>query len=96
VGLPPLGEDLGMNAPPQDARRETLLSYTAAALMLGVSKRTLMRWIEAGRIPVVALSERTKRIKPADLREFIHQSAAPDRGGTLSSGGTKCHHKTNT
>ncbi len=60
----------------QDGRPGALLSYDEAAADLRISKRTLMRLIKAGRIPVVALSERTKRIKPADLRELLHQSTA--------------------
>jgi excisionase family DNA binding protein len=68
-----------VNVPFQAKLREALLSYNEAAVLLRVSKRTLMRWIDAGRLPVVILSQRTRRIRPADLREFIHQTARPDQ-----------------
>jgi excisionase family DNA binding protein len=48
------------------------LTYAEAASKLGISTRTLMRWIDAGRLPVVTFSERIKRIRVADLRDLIH------------------------
>jgi excisionase family DNA binding protein len=54
------------------------MTYTDAAAELGVSKRTIRRWIDAGRIPVVVLSPRVKRLRRIDLRMLVHECMAPN------------------
>jgi len=48
-----------------------LLTVDEVGLRLGVSRRSLWKWIRAGRIPVVRLGERTVRIREADLVGFV-------------------------
>ena len=67
-----------MNTPSSEARQDRLLTYGEAAALLSVSKRTLQRWIDARRLPVVVLSPRVKRIKRSDLRLLVHTSMAMD------------------
>jgi len=64
-----------------NGRQDALLTYAQAASELNVSKRTLHRWIDAGRIPVVVLSQRVKRIRQSDLRMFVHEAMAPGGPG---------------
>ena len=51
-----------------------LISVSQAAERLGVSKRTLQGWIAARRIPVVRLTSRCVRIRPADVDRFVRDA----------------------
>lgn len=59
-----------VNAPSNDSSSR-LLSVDDTGLRLGVSRRTVWKWIRAGRLPVVRFGERTVRIREADLGRFI-------------------------
>jgi excisionase family DNA binding protein len=85
-----------MNPASLNPRYEPLLRYREAAAELHVSVRTLQRYIDAGRIPVVTMSPRTKRVRRADLREFIHQGLAIGSVGALSSPVIPSHVKSKT
>lgn len=50
-----------------------LLTYDAAAQALGVSKRTLQRYIRDGWLKVVTITSRTKRISPVELAAFVQR-----------------------
>ena len=52
---------------------ETLLTYQQAATMLQISLRQFRRLIDDKRLPFVIVSERVRRIRPTDIREFVHQ-----------------------
>jgi excisionase family DNA binding protein len=60
---------------------DRLLTVKQAADRLGCSQRAVYRLIEAGKIPFVMIgrSERSKRIRPDDLRAFERQQT--DRAG---------------
>ncbi len=59
---------------------EALLTYEEAANVIKTSVRTLRRYIDDGLLQNVELRGRVRRIRPADLREFIHQSSRPRNG----------------
>ena len=48
-----------------------LLTYKHAASSLGVTVRTIKKWVKAQYFPVVRLSARTVRIRQQDLDCFI-------------------------
>ena len=48
-----------------------LLNYKAAARLLGVSDRTIYEFVRQGHLPSVRLGNRSVRIDPGDLRNFI-------------------------
>ena len=50
---------------------EALLTYEEAANVIKTSVRTLRRYIDDGLLQNVELRGRVRRIRPADLREFI-------------------------
>lgn len=49
-----------------------LLTMEQVAKRLGVSLKTVYRWIDAGELPVSQLGERTYRIFERDLIEFVY------------------------
>lgn len=49
-----------------------LLSMEQVAKKLGVSLKTVYRWIDAGQIPVSLIGKRTYRIFEHDLVKFIY------------------------
>lgn len=52
---------------------EPLLTVTEAATQLKVSRRTLLRWLQQGRVPGVKLG-RDWRIDPTELAQVIQAS----------------------
>jgi excisionase family DNA binding protein len=50
---------------------ERLLRIDEAARLLGVSSKTVRRWIELDGLPVHRLGPRSPRINEAELREWI-------------------------
>ena len=52
---------------------EPLLTVTEAAAQLRVSRRTLLRWLQTGRLPGVKIG-RDWRIDPDDLVQIIQSS----------------------
>jgi excisionase family DNA binding protein len=52
----------------------SLLTYQQGAAMLQISLRQFRRLIDEKRIPFVIVSERVRRIRPSDIRDFVHQS----------------------
>lgn len=50
------------------------LTYAEAAEALGVHKRTILKWVRAGRLVVRRIGPRTVRIDPADLRALWERS----------------------
>ncbi len=50
-----------------------LLTYDAAAQVLGVSKRTLQRYIRDSWLKVVTITSRTRRISPIELAAFVQR-----------------------
>ena len=52
---------------------EPLLTYRAAAKLLGVTERTLWSMVDRGELPSVRFG-RCVRIDPADLRAFVNRS----------------------
>ena len=49
---------------------EPLLTVTEAAAQLRVSRRTLLRWLQIGRLPGVKIG-RDWRIDPSDIAQII-------------------------
>jgi PAS domain S-box-containing protein/excisionase family DNA binding protein len=78
--------------PADDVAGRAYYSISQAAALLGVSRVSVWRWIQAGRLPVWRLGHRTTRIKRVDLERFLGQSGAasarargavePGAGGT--------------
>lgn len=56
---------------------EPLLTYRAAAKLLGVTERTLWSMVDRGELPSVRFG-RCVRIDPADLRAFVNRSKRCD------------------
>ena len=54
-----------------DRTRPALLRPEEVAVILGVSLRTVTRYIKLGLIPVIRLSKRTRRVALSDLEEFV-------------------------
>jgi excisionase family DNA binding protein len=54
---------------------ETLLNFTEAARVLGISLRQFRRLVDSGRVAFVKVSERTPRIRPSELQRFLEASA---------------------
>lgn len=50
-----------------------LLSMEQVAKKLGVSLKTIYRWIDAGELPVSLIGKRTYRIFERDLIQFIYK-----------------------
>lgn len=51
-----------------------LLTKDEAAAQLGVSRRTLERWAQDGRLAVVKLSPGVVRVQPAEVERLIDAS----------------------
>lgn len=49
----------------------TLLTIEEAAERLKVSKRTIRRYISAGRLPATRVTSKTVRIKDADIAQLL-------------------------
>ncbi|MDD2807210.1 MAG: helix-turn-helix domain-containing protein [Patescibacteria group bacterium] len=49
-----------------------LLTMEEVARVLGVSLKTVYRWIDAGELPVSLIGERTYRIFERDLIKFVY------------------------
>jgi excisionase family DNA binding protein len=56
-----------------------LLSVKQAGEYLGLSPKTLYAWIEAGRVPYVALGRR-RMLDTHELDKFIRQNTVTPRG----------------
>lgn len=50
--------------------RRGLVTVTQAAELMNVAPRTVYRWIESGRLPVVHIGPRLLRLRARDLVEF--------------------------
>ena len=50
----------------------TLLTMEQVAKTLGVSLKTVYRWIDSGELPVSLIGKRTYRIFERDLIKFIY------------------------
>ena len=53
---------------------DDLLSYSQAALRLGVSRETIYRYQRAGRLPVLRISQKTVRFRARDLDRLVAES----------------------
>lgn len=53
-----------------------MVSPKTAAAMLEVCPRTIRRWIKAGTLPASYVSERTIRIRVADIEALMRERAA--------------------
>ncbi|MBX2968222.1 MAG: excisionase family DNA-binding protein [Cyclobacteriaceae bacterium] len=51
-----------------------LLTYEQARAVLNISKPTFFKILNEKRLPVIELEERTFRIDPDDLKEFLEKS----------------------
>ncbi len=60
----------------------TLLTMEQVAKTLGVSLKTVYRWIDSGELPVSLIGKRTYRIFERDLIKFIYaRQIGKNRGG---------------
>lgn len=50
----------------------TLLTMEQVAKRLGVSLKTIYRWIDSGELPVSLIGQRTYRIFERDLIKFVY------------------------
>ena len=57
-----------------------LLTMEEVAKRLGVSLKTVYRWIEAGELPVSLVGERTYRIFERDFIKFIYSRQINKKG----------------
>ena len=55
---------------------EPLLDFKAAGRFLGVSARTIARLVKTGQIVTVRASLRSRRIRPSELREYVHRQTS--------------------
>lgn len=55
--------------------RRQLLTLADGATEIGVSERTLRRYVAEGRLQVIRINRRTIRIDPAELDRFLGISA---------------------
>jgi excisionase family DNA binding protein len=53
---------------------EALLTFSDAALSLGISLRHFRRLVDSGKIAFVKVSERTPRVRPRELQRFLDAS----------------------
>ncbi len=60
------------------------LSLAAAAKRIGVSARTMRRYVASGRLRVFAVGPRTRRVRAADVDAMLLASAAPASEGTAN------------
>jgi excisionase family DNA binding protein len=67
-------------------------SIAAAAMLLGVHRVSVWRWVRAGRLPIVRLGHRTVRIVRADLERLLAaRESAERRDGVVRSSGPDEH-----
>ena len=52
---------------------EAYLDYESAGALLGVTSRTISKWVNEGRVPVSRLGHRTARIKKSDLTRMVEK-----------------------
>ena len=57
-----------------------LLTMEQVAKRLGVSLKTVYRWIDAGALPVSLIGKRTYRIFERDLINFIYSNRITKKG----------------
>ena len=85
-----------MNVPGTDkmphAEKPDVLSYSEAALLLGVSERTLERWVRERRIPFIQLPRRgawsgVRFLRSQLLKWLEQQTIRPTRSVRGLSGG---------
>lgn len=50
---------------------ESLLTFTQAAKLLGISVRQFYRVVASGKIPVIMVSKRSPRVHPDALRRYL-------------------------
>lgn len=48
-----------------------LLSYREAAAACRVSRRTFLAWVAGGRVPVLRLPGRIRRVRRSDIEAFL-------------------------
>jgi len=60
-------------------RESRYCNVSEAAVLLGVSRMTMSRWIRDGRVPVARLGHRTIRIRREDLDELLQAAGSPVR-----------------
>jgi excisionase family DNA binding protein len=53
---------------------EALLTFSNAALSLGISLRQFRRLVDSGKIAFVKVSERAPRVRPRELQRFLDAS----------------------
>ena len=56
------------------SRLEALLTFSDAALSLGISLRQFRRLVDSGKIAFVKVSERAPRVRPRELQRFLDAS----------------------
>lgn len=62
------------------------LRISEAATLLGVSDDTVRRWVDQGRLPVVAADNGRMAIEGRELAEFVQRLAeAPEPGTTVAA-----------
>lgn len=57
---------------------ERQLSPKGVAAELGVSRRTVLDYIAAGKLPAIRYSPRVIRVTESDLRDFMNAARAGD------------------
>lgn len=67
---------------------EPLLTYRAAAKVLGVTERTIWTLVDRHDLPAVRFG-RSVRIDPADLRSFIERSKVERHDAVERTGGER-------
>lgn len=59
---------------------EPLLKAKEAAEIIGCSKTLIYHWMDSGDLPCIVFGPGCKRIRPADLAEFINARAGGNDG----------------
>jgi predicted DNA-binding transcriptional regulator AlpA len=67
-----------------ERHHHTLLKGTDVARILGVSKALAYRLMAQGDIPTVHLSDKTVRVRPEDLDNFIIENLSSKNSGRTS------------
>ena len=57
-----------------------LLTMEQVAKRLGISLKTIYRWIDSGQLPVCQIGDRTYRIFERDLIKFIYSKQINKKG----------------
>jgi excisionase family DNA binding protein len=68
-----------------------LLKVPEVAKRLGISKRTVWRWIKDGKLKVYRLGEKTIRIDEKDLEAFMVGAGASAKASKIIASGTDSH-----